>query len=309
MKFCTKELSRPHGVKHCSNCFPKLTVLASQLIFGPLQTYAYCTKSLPIWCLVGLRRRWEQHQPEEQHGFRSGRRIEEHLLTANIVIDKTLLANVPLWIVSLDLSKALDRVSWDSLWGGLLRHGVSRHLVWALRLIYWEQKGQIITKQDTSREFDIKAGVRQGCVLSPRLFSCVLEVALKKWREQLQDGGLDFGDGGIPLLDLRFADDILLFATSSVEAARMVDALVTCLKEVGLALNASKTKILTTQAQPGKTVTTQNGLEMEILDATTAHKWLGCLLSTLNAGNREADLGLPTAGYIKGLLCEQVDFV
>ena len=78
-------------------------------------------------------------------------------------------------------------------------------------------------------------------------------------REQLQDGGLDFGGGGgIPLLDLQFADDILLFATSPVEAARMVDALVTCLKEVGLALKASKAKILTTQAQPGKTVTTQN---------------------------------------------------
>ena len=122
---------------------------------------------------------------------------------------------------------------------------------------------QIITKQDTSREFDIKTGVRQGCVLSPGLFSCVLEVAVTKWPEQLQDGGLDFGDGGIPLLDLRFADDILLFATSSVEAARMVDALVTCLKEVGLALNASKTKILTMQTQPGKTVTTQNGLEMD----------------------------------------------
>ena len=106
----------------------------------------------------------------------------------------------------------------------------------------------------------------------------------------MQDGGLDFGDGGIPLLDLRFADDILLFATSSVEAARMVDALVTCLKEVGLALNASKTKILTTQTQISKTVTTQNGLEMEILDATAAHKWLGCLLSALNAGNRKADL-------------------
>ena len=114
-------------------------------------------------------------------------------------------------------------------------------------------------------------------------------MALKKWRGQLQDGGLDFGDGGIPLLDLRFADDILLFATSSDEAARMLDALVACLKEAGLELNASKTKILTTQAQPRKTLTTQNGLEMEILDATKAHKWLGCLLSTSNAGNREAD--------------------
>ena len=66
----------------------------------------------------------------------------------------------------------------------------------------------------------------------------------------------DFGDGGIPLLDLRFADDILLFATSSDEAARMVDASLTCLKEVGLALNVSKIRIPTTQAQPGKTVTT-----------------------------------------------------
>ena len=80
---------------------------------------------------------------------------------------------------------------------------------------------------------------------------------MNKWREELQDGGLDFGDGGVPLLDLRFADDILLFATSSDEAARMVDALVTCFKGVGLALNGSKTKILTTQVQPGKTVTTQ----------------------------------------------------
>ena len=81
--------------------------------------------------------------------------------------------------------------------------------------------------------------------------------------KQLQNGGLDLGDGGIPLLALRFADDILLFATSRVEGTRMVDALVTCLKEVGLALNASKPRIPTTQAQSGKTVTTQNGLEME----------------------------------------------
>jgi len=53
-------------------------------------------------------------------------------------------------------------------------------------------------KQDVRREFDIKAGVRQGRVFSPRLFASVLEVALKKWREQLQDDGWDFGDGGVP---------------------------------------------------------------------------------------------------------------
>ena len=32
----------------------------------------------------------DSHQPEEQHGFRAGRRLEEHLLTANLFLDKTL---------------------------------------------------------------------------------------------------------------------------------------------------------------------------------------------------------------------------
>lgn len=49
-------------------------------------------------------------------------------------------------------------------------------------------------------------------------------MALKKWREQLQNGGFDFGAAGIPLLDLRFADNIFFFAAE----ARMVDALATC---------------------------------------------------------------------------------
>lgn len=43
-------------------------------------------------------------------------------------------------------------------------------------------------------------------------------------------------------LDLRFADDILLFATPSAETVRMVDAIVTCLKEVGLKVGFRKLK-------------------------------------------------------------------
>ena len=44
--------------------------------------------------------------------FISVGRIEEHLLTTNLVFDKTLLLDVPVWIVSLDLSKAFDKVKW-----------------------------------------------------------------------------------------------------------------------------------------------------------------------------------------------------
>ena len=46
--------------------------------------------------------------------------IKKYLLTANMVIDKNLLANVPLWIPSLDANNMFDRVNSDSLWKGLL---------------------------------------------------------------------------------------------------------------------------------------------------------------------------------------------
>ena len=41
----------------------------------------------------------ETHQPEEQHGFRGGRRVEEHLVTTRLVLDKLSNADVPIWIV------------------------------------------------------------------------------------------------------------------------------------------------------------------------------------------------------------------
>ena len=36
----------------------------------------------------------EAKQPEEQHGFRPGRRLEEHLLTANLLLDKAAAAGI-----------------------------------------------------------------------------------------------------------------------------------------------------------------------------------------------------------------------
>ena len=57
-----------------------------------------------------------------------------------------------------------------------------------------------------------------------------------------------------------------------------------------LKLNASKTKVLTTQAQPPSTLTTPAGLEFEVLEHSKSHKWFGCLLSMVNMGNRQQDM-------------------
>ena len=170
----------------------------------------------------------DSHQPEEQHGFRAGRRLKEHLLTANLFLDKTLAANIPVWVLSLDLSKAFGRVDWSALWLALSEHGVSSHMVWILQNLYFCQHGEVTGQGGNSRSFQINAGVRQGCVLSPKMFSSVLDWAMSKWRRWAEgcSFGFDLGDGLPPLLDLRFADDILIFANSPHEIITLLDKLV-----------------------------------------------------------------------------------
>ena len=105
-------------------------------------------------------------QPESQLGLRAHRRIDEHLLTAS----KSKASNMPIWILSMDLSKAFDRVDWQSLWHALRAQGVSEQIVWILQCMYFYQRGEVVTCNEHSKRFEIRAGVRQGCVLSPRFF-------------------------------------------------------------------------------------------------------------------------------------------
>ena len=140
------------------------------------------------------------------------------------------------------ISKAFDREDWKSLWDALRLHGASPHLIWLLQMTYANPKGQVLSNIDTSHEFDICAGVWPGRVLSLPFFRSVLQLAMGRWRSQVEHFGLNFGDGMSHLLDLRFADDILLFSESAQAVGSMLDALVACLEQGGSKPNASKTK-------------------------------------------------------------------
>ena len=86
--------------------------------------------------------------------------------------------------------------------------------------------------------------------------------------------GRDLENGGGPLLNLKFADDILVFATSSQQAASLLDEFVVALVDVGSNWNEDKTKFLTTQAHPPKTITTPGGVSVAVVDRGGCHKWV-----------------------------------
>jgi len=121
-------------------------------------------------------------------------------------------------------------------------------------------------------------GVRQGCVLSPRLSCAALELAMSEWRLANPHGGVDFGDAMPRLLNLRFADDILLFANTKEEVQNLLDSLVRHLAAAGLVLNTSKTVALSTEAQPPSFIQVGDSHVIKVLGYSESHKWLGCML-------------------------------
>ena len=112
---------------------PKKTKPLQPADFRPIANIRLLYKSFAYLLLRRLEQFLEAGQPEEQHGFRPGRRLEEHLVTANLVLDKADAVGIPVWIISLDLSKAFDRVHWPALWTALVDEGIPVHLVWILQ--------------------------------------------------------------------------------------------------------------------------------------------------------------------------------
>ena len=131
----------------------------------------------------------------------------------------------PLWIAKLDVSKAFDRVDREALWRTLIEAGVHSDYIFAIRRMHEAMQASVVVNGVTSKVFDVQRGVRQGDPLSALLFSAVMEWALQStvsdW--QARSVGIDTG-GDRNLTNLRFADDMLLFATSKTELLQMISA-------------------------------------------------------------------------------------
>ena len=76
--------------------------------------------------------------------------------------------------------------------------------------------------------------------------------------------GVDLQDGLPKLLDLRLADDILLFAPTAREARFLLENLMHEFAEVGLLLNGEKTVVSTNDAQPPSHLWTQTGVKLQV---------------------------------------------
>ena len=143
-------------------------------------------------------------------------------------------------LCSKNLEWNLPLLNMVPLFEALLEQSVPKLYSALLWKIYQNQSGKL----QQGHGFSIQRGVRQGDVISPIFFNAVLESAMRKWkRKLLASHGLVIA--GAKITNIRYADDLMLYAPSLQDSKDMAKLLIAKLGAMGLQLNASQRKILT----------------------------------------------------------------
>ena len=170
-------------------------------------------------------------------------KAEEPDRIANIhqIMEKAREFQKNIYFCFIDYAKAFDCVDDNTLWKILKEMGIPDHLTCLLRNLYAGQEATVRTGNRTKDWFQIGKGVRQGCILSPRLFNLYAEYIMR-------NAGLDEAQAEITIAsrnihNLRYADDITLMAESEEEVKSLLMKVKEESEKVGLKLNIQKTKI------------------------------------------------------------------
>ena len=137
--------------------------------------------------------------------------------------------------------------------------GIPDHLTCLLRNLYAGQEVTVRTGCGTTDWFQIRKGVRQGCILSPYLFNLYADNVMRNAR--LEEAQTRIKIAWRNINNLRYADDTTLMAENEAELKSLLMKAKVESEKIGLELNIQKTKIvasglITSWQIDGKTVET-----------------------------------------------------
>ena len=93
-----------------------------------------------------------------------------------------------MYLSFIDYSKAFDLVGHQELWKIMLEMGFPSHVVKLISKLYQDQESAVRTSRCDTKWFRIGRGVRQGCILSPKLFNIYAERIMREALEEFHRG-------------------------------------------------------------------------------------------------------------------------
>ena len=153
-----------------------------------------------------------------QNGFRPHRSCQDHILTLhNIVLNRKLKGN-DTYACFVDFRKAFDSINRDLLWRKLSLYGIRGQFLDTLKSMYQDFECSVEFNKENTPWFNVNSGVKQGCLLSPTLFSLFVNDLLKDY--EACELGVRCDDFSVPAL--AYADDIVLLASDPNHLQKLI---------------------------------------------------------------------------------------
>ena len=118
-------------------------------------------------------------------------------------------------------------------------HGKMLQLV---REVYSNVKATVHTDESLTDFFGCKLGVRQGCMLSPRLFIIFIN-ELEKMLKRSKFGGISMGNE-VEVVLLMYADDIVLLGDTVFELQQKINILEKVCDKWSMEVNLTKAQVI-----------------------------------------------------------------
>lgn len=199
--------------------------------------------------------------PETQCGFRPNRSTTDMIFCARQMQEKCKEQHHHLYMAFIDLVKAFDSVNRDALWKILAKIGCPQKYINIVRLLHDDMNGMVLVNNNPGENFEISAGVKQGCVIAPTLFSIFVGTILHLVEGKLPKGiEIEYRtDGGLfnpnrlraktkvsttSIIELQYADDNVVLAKTEEDLQAILNAFDEAYTSIGLSLNTQKTQIL-----------------------------------------------------------------
>ena len=109
---------------------------------------------------------------QEQTGFRRGKSCIDHIFTLRQILEQSTEWNSTIYIA---FEKAFDSLHRESLWRILRHYGIPQKMVNVIKILYTDVQCQVACNSHMSDSFSVKSGVKQGCILSPFLFTLAID--------------------------------------------------------------------------------------------------------------------------------------
>lgn len=201
--------------------------------------------------------------PESQCGFRKERSTTDMIFASRLILEKCREQQRDLYLAFVDLAKAFDTVNRDLLWTILIKFGCTPKFTQAIKNLHTGMTAKVSYGSDTSDPFDVKVGVKQGCVLAPVLFNIYLVAVTLLSRNDFEDSdGIQLCyrfDGGLfntrrlqaktktdtlKIYELQYADDTAIVSHTPESLQHMLNVMNQHYSQLGLQINARKTEVM-----------------------------------------------------------------